>query len=91
MGIPTSVTVALLIFQVIPIGMVAVIAAVALAWMIVSRMGIYVVVNDGRKEVTPEEAKKHVPEEKESQWFIVVLAVLLLVIISFFVWAMKSI
>ena len=89
-GIPTSLAAAILIFQVIPIGIVSVFVAVALAWMIVSRMGIYVIVNDGRETLTPEEAEVHVPKEKENKWFIAFLAVLLFVIICFFVRAMKS-
>ena len=53
--------------------------------------GCHVVVNEGRADVTPENAEEHVPDEKESKVFIAFLAVLLLVIIGFFVWAMKSI
>ena len=90
-GIPSSVAVAILLFQIVPIGMVAVFAAVALVWLLISRMGIYVVVNEGKEDVTPEEAEEYVPEKKEGRWFIAFLAVLLLVIIGFFVWAMKSI
>ena len=88
---PASVAVAILLFQVVPIGMVAVLVAVGLVWLLISQMGIYVVVNEGRQDVTPEEAEEQVPEQRESKWFIAFLAVLLLVIIGFFVWAMKSI
>ena len=90
-GLPASVAVAILLFQIVHIGMVAVFVAVALVWLPIRRMGIYVVVKEGREDVAPEEAQEHVPDEKESKWFIAFLAVLLLAVIGFFVWAMKSI
>ena len=39
-GIPASVSVAILLFQIVPIGMVAVFVAVALVWLLISRMGV---------------------------------------------------
>lgn len=50
-----------------------------------------VIIKKGREDIITEETEEYVPDEKESKWFIVFLAILIFVIIGFFVWVMKSI
>ena len=90
-AIPTSIIFAFLLFQLIPIGMVAAFAAVIMAWLLINRMRIYVIIKKGREDIITEETEEYIPDEKESKWFIAFLAILIFVIIGFFVWAMKSI
>jgi NADH:ubiquinone oxidoreductase subunit 6 (subunit J) len=48
-------------------------------------LGYYVVVANGREDVTEEEVKSYVPKIKESKWIIVLVILTALAVLSFIV------
>jgi hypothetical protein len=89
-GLPSAVVVSILVFKVIPVGLVAAFVGVALVSLVVNRMGTYVIITEGKKGVSVEEAESHVPEKKESRWVIAFFVLLMLAVVAFFIFSMKT-
>jgi hypothetical protein len=89
-GIPLAVGVALLVFQKLHIGTFSAFSGAIGAIIVVSRMGLYRLVEKGKKDVTVQAVQEHKPEKKESRWAIIFMVVLLAAIAAFFFFAMKG-
>lgn len=79
-GIPLAVVVAYGTFLLLHVGIFSAFAGAFAAIGIVSRMGLYQPLKEGKAEATEAEVSANKPEKKESTWVIVFLALLLLAI-----------
>jgi hypothetical protein len=80
-GIPLALAVALGVFLVAHVGMLAAVSGAVVAMGLVSRLGLYRLLSRGKDDVSPAEVEAHVPERKESAWVIILLALLLVAIL----------
>jgi hypothetical protein len=79
-GIPLAGLVAYGVFLVIHIGLPAAAVGGIVSLILVSRMGLYRILAEGKRDVAEEDVQAYQPEIKESKWFIALLALLLLAI-----------
>jgi len=83
LGIPT--VLALLVMLSFIIGNFVIPLSIILIWLVVRYMKPFVVVKKGEEWLSREKVKAHVPARKESKWFIVLVILLDITIITILV------
>ena len=89
-GIPVAVMIELLMFLLLPINIFTVLIFLIIVWLLISRMGLYIIVKDGRKDITSDEVENFSLTQKGNIWHTALLCVILLVGFFIFSWLMTS-
>jgi len=89
-GIPATVAIEALIFWLLPINLLTVLVLLIIAWLLVSRLGLYNIIKDGREEITSEEVENFSRTQKGNIWHSALLGIILLASFFFFSWLITT-
>ena len=73
----------IIFYMIIPV--IAMSAAIFLIGLVAASLGPYIIVSEGRENVTEDEVKIYVPKKKESKWFIALVILLALAVLTFLI------